>query len=216
MRASAAEIAYLCDGASRFFAKAITPADVVWSYAGVRPLIDDGSGKPEAATRGYQLEMTPEDEGAPLLSIFGGKITTYRHLAEEAVDVLADRVPALSGGAWTTTKPLPGGDFAVDGVEAQISALMRAYPFIDRPWATRLIQSYGTLAATIFADTQSLSDCGHHFGHNLTECEVRYCIAHEWVMSADDMLWRRSKLGLRLTADQTATLDQFIQEALAQ
>ena len=216
VRASAAEIAYLCDGASRFFAKAITPADVVWSYAGVRPLIDDGSGKPEAATRGYQLEMTPEDEGAPLLYIFGGKITTYRHLAEEAVDVLADRVPALSGGAWTTTKPLPGGDFAVDGVEAQISALMRAYPFIDRPWATRLIQSYGTLAATIFADTQSLSDCGHHFGHNLTECEVRYCIAHEWVMSADDMLWRRSKLGLRLTADQTATLDQFIQEALAQ
>jgi glycerol-3-phosphate dehydrogenase len=216
VRASAEEIAYLCEGASRFFARPVTPTDVIWSYAGVRPLIDDGSGRPEAATRGYQLELTPEGEGAPLLSIFGGKITTYRHLAEEAVDALTARIPALSGGAWTTTKPLPGGDFAVDGAEAQIAALMRAYAFIDRPWAQRMIQSYGTLAATIFANAITLSDCGQHFGHSLTECEVRYCIAHEWVMCADDILWRRGKLGLRLSAEQTATLDQFIQEARAQ
>ena len=216
VQASEAEIKYLCEGASRFFAHPVTPADVIWSYAGVRPLIDDGSGKPEAATRGYSLELSPAAEGAPLLSIFGGKITTYRHLAEEAVDMMAQRIPALSGDAWTTKKPLPGGEFAGDAVEAQIESLMRAHPFIDRPWAVRLIQSYGTIAATIFADAKILSDCGRHFGHNLTECEVRYCIGHEWVMTAEDMLWRRSKLGLRLTANQAATLDQFIQEARAQ
>lgn len=214
--ASAAEVEYLCVGASRFFAKPISPADVIWSYAGVRPLIDDGSGRPEAATRGYSLELTPAAEGAPMLSVFGGKITTYRHLAEEAVNTLAERVPALSRGAWTTTKPLPGGDFGVDEVEAQIDALMHAYPFIDQPWAVRLIRSYGTLATTIFGNAKTIADCGRHFGHNLTECEVRYCIAHEWVMSAEDMLWRRSKLGLRLTSGEAAALDQFIQEATAQ
>ncbi len=216
VRASEAEIAYLCEGASRFFAKAITPADVVWSYAGVRPLIDDGSGKPEAATRGYSLELTPSAEGAPMLSVFGGKITTYRHLAEAAVNTLAARVPALTGDAWTITKPLPGGNFGVDEVEVQIAALMLAHPFIERPWAVRLIRSYGTCATAIFRDARALADCGRHFGYNLTECEVRYCIANEWVMTADDMLWRRSKLGLRLTAEQAAALDQFIQEARAQ
>ncbi len=215
VRASAAEIEYLCDAANRFFAKPITPADVVWSFAGVRPLIDDGSGKPEAATRGYQLELSPEAEGAPILSVFGGKITTYRHLAEEAADLLATRMPMLAKAGWTAREPLPGGDFAVDGVEAEIATLMHAHPFIGRPWATRLIRSYGTLAQHIFAGAQTLADCGRHFGHDVTEAEVRYCIAHEWVMSADDFLWRRSKLGLRLSKREAVLLDHFIQEALA-
>ena len=211
VRASDAEIAYLCEAASRFFVTPIVPSDVIWSYAGVRPLIDDGSGKPEAATRGYQLELSPESEGAPFLSVFGGKITTYRHLAEEAVSMLAGRLPALSGPAWTGRAALPGGDFAMDGADEQVAVLQRAYPFIDRSWANRMIRCYGTLAHMILGQARSVADCGQHFGHNLTEAEVRYLMEREWARTTDDVVWRRTKLGLRLSADQVEALHHFMQ-----
>lgn len=210
IEASAEEIAYLCEGASRFFARAITPGDVVWSYAGVRPLVDDGSGRPEAATRGYRLDMTPAADGAPLLSVFGGKITTYRHLAQEAVDRMAEALPMLAAPHWTDKAPLPGGDFAIDGVAAQEAALIAAYPFVGPQWAQRLIRSYGTRAHALLGGAKTLADCGQAFGHDLTEAEVRYLMDQEWAQTADDVLWRRSKLGLRLSADEAATLDAFM------
>ena len=209
-RASEEEIAYLCEGASRYFRKAVTPADVVWTYSGVRPLIDDGSGKPEAATRGYRLDLSEPHEGAPLLSVFGGKITTYRHLAEEAVDLLANRLTNLATKGWTDSAPLPGGDFGVEGVAALIADIVGRYPFLEPAWAERLARAYGTLVPRILGEAGKLADLGLHFGHGLTEREVRYLIEHEWAASADDVLWRRTKLGLRLSPEQAGAVEGFI------
>jgi glycerol-3-phosphate dehydrogenase len=210
--ASDEEIAYLCEGASRFFARPVTPADVVWTYSGVRPLVDDGSGKPEAATRGYRFDVSEQSEGAPILSVFGGKITTFRTLSQEAVDRMAERIPALAGAHWTDTKPLPGGDFGVHEVEQRIADLRSRYPFLEAKWADRLIRSYGTLATTILGDATSLEDCGEHFGHGLTARELHYLKAHEWAQSAEDVLWRRTKLGLRLSPAQQNSLRRFFNE----
>jgi glycerol-3-phosphate dehydrogenase len=188
----------------------VTPADVVWSYAGVRPLLDDGTAKPEAATRGYRLELSPEPEGAPILSIFGGKITTYRHLAEEAVDLLAGRIDGIAGPTWTGRTALPGGDFPMDGAAALMARLGTLYPFLEPAWATRLVRSYGTTAALIFGDAATLADCGLHFGHGLTEREVCHLVNREWACSAEDILWRRTKLGLRFSAEQCAALEVWL------
>lgn len=213
VHATAPEIAYLCDGASRYFRQAVTPADVVWSYAGVRPLLDDGTDKPEAATRGYRLELSPEPEGAPILSVFGGKITTYRHLAEEAVDLLAGRVDGIAGPSWTGHTALPGGDFPMDGAGELMDRLVARYPFLEPAWAKRLIRSYGTTAARILGDAATLADCGLHFGHGLSEREVRHLITREWACSVDDILWRRTKLGLRFSAEQSAALEAWLTTA---
>ena len=209
-KASDEEIAYLCEGASRYFRKPVSPADVVWTYSGVRPLIDDGSGKPEAATRGYRLDLSDEAEGAPLLSVFGGKITTYRHLAEEAVDRLVDRLPVLADKGWTDCVPLPGGDFGIDGVPALLAEIIGRYPFLEHAWAERLARTYGTLVSRVLGEAQHFADLGVHFGHGLTEREVRYLIEREWVITADDVLWRRTKLGLRLSPKEAARLADFI------
>lgn len=205
IRASEEEVQYLCDGASRYFARAVTPADVVWTYSGVRPLVDDGSGKPEAATRGYRLELSGEGEGAPLLSVYGGKITTYRHLAEEAVDLLAHRLPALAGSAWTSRKPLPGGDFPVDGFAALKADLARRYPVLSEADADRIARAYGT-----WAERWLSRERGREFGAGLCQAEVDYLRAEEWAVSAEDVLWRRSKLGLRLDAGQVQALAEYL------
>lgn len=215
IRASEEEIAYLCDGVNFYFNKAITPADVVWTYSGVRPLFDDGSDKPEAATRGYRLELSPDDEGAPILSVFGGKITTYRHLAQEAVDLLAKRLPGMAERHWTDQAALPGGDFPIDGAAALVDEITARYPFLEATWARRMVRSYGTLTRDILGDAKSLADCGRHFGHGLTEREVRYLVAREWCRSADDALWRRTKLGLHFTPQQVADLASFLEQELA-
>jgi len=144
IRASDEEIAYLCEGVNRYFRKQVTPADVIWSYAGVRPLVDDGSGKPEAATRGYRLDLSEPGEGAPLLSVFGGKITTYRHLAEAAVNLLVDRLPGLKREGWTASQPLPGGDFPMGEVDALARQVAERYPFLSPACADRLARAYGT------------------------------------------------------------------------
>jgi glycerol-3-phosphate dehydrogenase len=210
IEASEEEIAYLCEGASRFFKEPVTPADVVWTYSGVRPLVDDGSGKPEAATRGYRFDVSEAEDGAPILSVFGGKITTFRTLSEEAVDRMAERIPALAGAAWTDAMPLPGGDFAVGDVDEVIAALKRRYPFLEAAWAERLIRCYGTLAYDVLGDAMDLAECGHHFGHGLTAREVRYLMNREWAVEADDVLWRRTKLGLRLDKGQQEDLRRFM------
>jgi glycerol-3-phosphate dehydrogenase len=208
IEASAEEIAYLCEGASRFFRKAVKPADVVWTYSGVRPLVDDGSGRPEAATRGYELDLSDEDEGAALLSVYGGKITTYRHLAQEAVDMLAPRL-GLSDGAWTASAALPGGDFAVGAEAALEGRFSQRFPFLA-DHAHRLVRAYGTTAFEIFAGAGTLGGCGRDFGHGLSEREVRHLVTREWARSADDVLWRRTKLGLRFAPDEAMALEEFI------
>ena len=213
---SVEEIEYLCDGASRFFRTPVQPSDVVWSYAGVRPLVDDGSGKPEAATRGYRCELSDEEEGAPILSVFGGKITTYRHLAQEACELLSERLSWLDAPHWTDRAPLPGGDFPLDGQPEVVAELLARYPFLQPEWADRMVKAYGTLALTILRDAQTLAECGTHFGHGLTAREVRYLQTREWAVSAEDILWRRTKLGLRFTAQERQALADFMtQERIA-
>ena len=217
VRASAEEIAYLCEGASEYFRKPVTPADVVWTYSGVRPLVDDGSGRPEAATRGYSFELDGGADGtAPLLSIFGGKITTYRHLAGEALESLAPFLPMLAAPAWTGTAPLPGGDFGMTEAPAKMRELSQRYPFLSAREAQRLIRLYGTRAATFLGQAKEASDLGEGFGHGLTAAEVDYLIAAEWARSAEDVLWRRTKLGLHFTAPETARLAAYITERTSQ
>ena len=206
-------MAYLCEGASRFFARPVRPVDVVWSWAGVRPLVADHSGKPDAASRGYRLDLSAPDEGAPLLTVYGGKITTYRHLAEAAIAQLGSRLPAMSGAGWTGTTPLPGGDFGLDGLSALTADLARDYPFLDAFTARRMARSYGTLVPALLGDARCLADCGQDFGHGLTERELVWMRDQEWANCADDALWRRSKLGLRLSATQVkAVADWFDQQ----
>jgi glycerol-3-phosphate dehydrogenase len=214
IEASEAEIAYLCEGASRFFAQAVTPADVVWTYSGVRPLVDGGSGRPEAATRGYDLDLSDARDGAALMSIYGGKITTYRHLAQEAIERLAERLPYLRGGAWTGTAPLPGGDFPL-GETVQLEHDFAArFPFLASS-ARRIVRAYGTAAFAIFAEARSLSECGRHFGHGLTERELDHLVSREWARTAEDVLWRRTKLGLRFSAQERQALEDHMTKELA-
>ena len=199
---------YLCAFASEYFEKPVTAADVVWSYSGVRPLYNDGAKSATAATRDYVLSLD-ETGGAPLLNVFGGKITTYRRLAESALAKLSPFFPQASG-IWTARKPLPGGDFPHDGVAALTSALKSAYPFLSDYWAGRLIRAYGTEAATVMGSATSPADLGRDFGATLTEAEVRWLMHHEFAQTATDIVWRRTKLGLRLTKDQIAALDAFM------
>ncbi|WP_298396158.1 glycerol-3-phosphate dehydrogenase [Sphingobium sp.] len=210
--ASAEEIAYLCAGVNRYFARAITPDDVVWSYAGVRPLIDDGSDRPEAATRGYRLELDGGNGAPPLLSIFGGKITTYRHLAAEAVDRLKPFLPQLKGGDWTASAPLPGGDFPTTGLTALMQRLAADYPFLDAATIDRIARAYGTQAWVWLGPARDRAALGEDFGYGLTEAEVRHMMHREWARTSEDILWRRSKLGLRLDKAQVARLDTWLEE----
>jgi glycerol-3-phosphate dehydrogenase len=212
VRASPEEIAYLCAGASEYFRKPVTPDDVVWTYSGVRPLVDDGSGRPEAATRGYRFEIDGEEGEAPLLSVFGGKITTYRELSAEAISKLVPFLPVLEGPDWTGKAFLPGGDFGRFDAPALARDLAQRYPFLGATEAARLVRLYGTLAAGFLGAATSAADLGEHFGHGLTAAEVDYLIAQEWARTADDVLWRRTKLGLHFTPDQTARLAAYITE----
>ncbi|MEO6153756.1 MAG: glycerol-3-phosphate dehydrogenase [Croceibacterium sp.] len=197
--AGADEIAYLCAAASEYFTQPIAPTDVVHSYAGVRALIDDGSGRPEAASRGFHLPLSAPDEGAPLLGVYGGKITSYRALAEEAVDALAERL-GWPGTAWTGGTPLPGGDFARESQGELIAAMRRACPFLSERDATRIARAYGTRAARWLGDATNWDQLGRRFGAGLTQAEVDYLRSAEWARTAEDVLWRRSKLGLHMTA----------------
>ncbi|MET0179503.1 MAG: glycerol-3-phosphate dehydrogenase, partial [Novosphingobium sp.] len=214
-RASEEEIAYLCEGASRYFAAPITPADVVWTYSGVRPLVDDGSGRPEAATRGYRLDLSEPEEGAPLLSVFGGKITTYRHLAEDAVARLAERLPALAGPGWTARAALPGGDFPIDGVEALAAEYRARQSFLTSADADRIARAYGLVAREWLGEARTRADLGADFGHGLSQAEVEHLVQREWAVSADDVLWRRTKLGLRLDPAQVEALTAHLARATA-
>lgn len=203
-----AERDYLCAFASRYFRQPVTPADVIWSYSGVRPLYDDGARSATAATRDYVLKVET-GAGAPVLNVFGGKITTYRRLAESALEKLSAHLPMA--GRWTAGVALPGGDFPVDGVPALVADLRARHPFLTQDWALRLVRAYGTEAAQILGEAQGAADLGRDFGGTLTESEVRWLMDREWATSAEDILWRRTRLGLRLDAGQVAALQGWIE-----
>ena len=213
--ASGDEAAYLCAGINDYFNIQITPTDAVWSYSGVRPLVDDGSGKPEAATRGYRLEIDAPDGKSPLLSIFGGKITTYRHLAEAAVDALKPWFPTFTGPGWTDREPLPGGDFPVTGLDALGSRIAERYPFLAPATVRRITRLYGTDALLWLGDAAGPTDLGQDFGHGLSAAEVSWLVTREWARTSDDILWRRTKLGLRFDAAERRALDAHLATLVA-
>jgi glycerol-3-phosphate dehydrogenase len=210
VKATDEEIKYLCDSVSEYLAHAVRPEDVVWTYSGVRPLYDDGASEAKAATRDYVFELdTPG--GAPLLSIYGGKITTYRRLAEEALERLDPYLrSAKAREGWTGKSPLPGGNMDVSEVAALTAELIRTYPFLGNAHANRLAHAYGTRATKLLGNAKSLDHLGQSFGASLTESEVRYLIANEWAQTAEDVVWRRSKLGLRMSAAEIAALDDWM------
>ncbi|CAM4024407.1 glycerol-3-phosphate dehydrogenase [Palleronia rufa] len=208
---------YLCDFATQYFEKSVTRDDIVWTYSGVRPLYDDGAKSATAATRDYVLsvEAGPMTDGPvgmepPLLNVFGGKITTYRKLAEQALAKLKPYFTDM-GDAWTARVALPGGDFPVDQVAARTAELRSAYPFLGDYHAARLFRAYGTEAREILGAAGSLEDLGRDFGGTLTEAEVRWQMSREYARRAADVVWRRTKLGLRMTEEQIAALDEWMQ-----
>ena len=209
---SVEEERYLCAAVSEYLHDPVDPASIVWRYAGVRPLRDDGASKAQEATRDYVLELQAQPGEAPVLSVFGGKLTTYRRLAEAAMAKLTPFFPGMPG-AWTAGASLPGGDFAYDGVEALREDLQRRYPFLTEPTARRLVRSYGTLAGEMLGDARAAADLGRVFGADLSEREVDWLVRCEWARSADDVLWRRSKLGLRFNPAEAQALEEYLARA---
>ena len=204
---AADETSYLCELANRYFARQIAPADVVWSYSGVRPLLEDESADPASVTRDYAFEL--DADGPPLLSVFGGKITTYRRLAEEALALLA---PALDahGAPWTAGAPLPGGDLP-DGDFGRFRATLAArYPALDAALLTRLARQYGSRIERILRSAAGAGQLGEQVLPGLYAAEIAYLRREEWATSADDILWRRSKLGLHLPRSAAATLADWL------
>ncbi len=199
---------YLLGAVAGYFRVPVGVGDIVWSYSGVRPLYDDGASSATAATRDYVIRLR-EEAGAAAVDVFGGKITTYRRLSEAVLAKLAGVFPAM-GGPWTARAPLPGGDFPVDGRAALAAALEAEFPFLDASWAARLVRGYGTDAAAMLAGARGAADLGERFGSDLTEREVRWLMEREWARTAEDVLWRRTKLGLRLDAGEAARLEAWM------
>jgi glycerol-3-phosphate dehydrogenase len=208
------ETRYLCDAVNRYFVRSVSPDQVVWSYSGVRPLYDDMRDNVSAVTRDYVFDLNPGTAGetggeAPLISIFGGKITTYRKLAEHALDKLLPLL-GLDRTAWTASAPLPGGDMPGADFEAYLSELKGARPWLPEDLARRLARAYGTRVEVLLGTARALADLGEDLGGGLTEAETDYLMRHEWAAGADDILWRRSKLGLHLSVEAKARLEDRI------
>ncbi|KQP33685.1 glycerol-3-phosphate dehydrogenase [Methylobacterium sp. Leaf104] len=203
------ETRYLCDCINRSFAKSIGPKDVVWSYSGVRPLYDDAAANASAVTRDYVLDLDEAGGEAPALSVFGGKITTYRRLAEHAIEKIAPHFPGLKK-AWTGYAVLPGGAMPDADFETFLAQFSRDAPFLPAETARRLARAYGTEARTIVGGARRLADLGEAFDGGLTAAEVDYLVRAEWVRTAEDILWRRSKLGLRTSPESAARLAAYV------
>ena len=206
---SDAEVAYLCAAVNDYFTKPISADDVVWTYSGIRPLFDDGEAAAQETTRDYVLELEGKGDEATLLNIYGGKITTYRRLAEEAVGKIAKDLPSDRAG-WTEGAALPGGDFPIGGGDDLQRRLVDDCPALDPETAARLVRTYGTVAAEFLEGATDEAGLGRHFGGGLYECEVRHLIENEWAVAVEDIVWRRTKLGLRLTTEQQRELGDWI------
>ncbi|WP_375207849.1 glycerol-3-phosphate dehydrogenase [Hyphococcus sp.] len=198
---------YLCEFLSGYFKKPLCPEDILWTFSGVRPLLCDKSSSATAATRDYDLAL--DEHGAPCLNILGGKITTHRRCAERAIDKLSKFFPAC-GSPWTAAAALPGGGFTVSEKARVISSLLEVYPFLEHFHAERLVKAYGDEAPLLLGKASSISDLGRYFGATLTEKEVIWMMEKEFARTAGDIVWRRSKLGLRMNAGQIAELDAWM------
>ena len=205
--ASVGEIDYLCATVNSYFRKTLTARDVVWSYAGVRPLVDDEAAEVSKVTRDYRLELSA---GQPaLLSVFGGKLTTYRRLAEAVLE----RLHPFIGGTrqpWTDRAPLPGGDLPRGDFDSFVEYVKRRWDFLPPTLAPRLARAYGTRLETILGAARNMADLGEHFGAGLTAAELDYLVASEWAVTAEDVLWRRTKLGLHMTDAQRANVERHL------
>jgi glycerol-3-phosphate dehydrogenase len=203
------EVDYLLATIGHYFARSPARPDIVWSYSGVRALLDDGASDPSKVTREYSLELDAGADEAPLLSVFGGKITTYRRLAEQAVDRLA---PMLGNarGRWTDGAVLPGGDIPRLDLRAYALDLAERHSALPPDLIERLTRTYGTLTEEVLNEVRSVGDLGEHFGAGLYAREVDYLVAREWSRSAEDVLFRRTKLGLHVGADAANRLSAYL------
>lgn len=206
------EISYLLKVYNAHFNKQLTRDDIAWTYSGVRPLCDDESDSPQAITRDYTLDIHDQDGKAPLLSVFGGKLTTYRKLAEHAMDKLAAWYPNC-GAAWTKGAQLPGGHFTGNR-DDYARQLMQRYPFLSEALARHYARTYGSNSDKILGQARRVEDLGENFGHDFYEAELRYLVEHEWVRRLDDAIWRRTKLGMWLNAEQQSRVAARIEEFL--
>ncbi|MDP1732232.1 MAG: glycerol-3-phosphate dehydrogenase [Devosia sp.] len=205
------ETAYLCSAASEYFRKPVTRDEIVWTYSGVRPLFDDGASAAQEATRDYVLRTAGDKLAGAVVNVFGGKLTTFRRLSEEVVERIADII-GHKGHRWTRDAHLPGGDFPVTGFDALADRLQARYPQLDPKLTRRLTRLYGTKAGALLGDAAEAGDLGQHFGADLHAREVDYLMANEWARTADDVLWRRTKLGLRVTPEDKARLSAYMAE----
>lgn len=203
------EIDYLCSIASEYFERPLGREEVVWSYSGVRPLFADGASKAQETTRDYVLKTTGYKGDAPLINVIGGKLTTYRKLAESTLEKV-EALIGTKGPRWTGEATLPGGDFPPNGYADVVASLKRDYPFLDLNYAKRLVRLYGTLARAILGIARSYADLGRHFGDDLYEAEVSYLMDREWAVNSDDVLWRRTKQGLHGKAIDKEALSAFM------
>jgi glycerol-3-phosphate dehydrogenase len=211
VRASSEEIDYLCAAASEYFRAPVTREDIVWSYSGVRPLYDDGASKAQETTREYVLRLDGTKESGMILNVFGGKITTYRHLSERALEKI-ESVLGRRGSAWTKGAKLPGGDFPLDGFEPLVAALQSRAPRVALSTIRRLARTYGTDAHAVLID----GELGEIFGADLGAREVAFLTEKEWAITATDILWRRTKLGLHFSASEEQALAQHLEGAARQ
>ena len=213
------EIDYLLALANSYLARPLTAADIVWTFSGVRPLYDDGAADPSAVTRDYvfRIDTGTSDggppAGAPVLSIFGGKLTTYRRLAEHALAELQPYLPPM-GPAWTATRTLPGGDLPPGGLDAWIDELGHRYPALPRPLLRGLAHRHGALATAVLREAKTPADLGEDFSEGLTAAEIDYLVREEWARTGDDVLWRRTKCGLAMSAAGRERVAAFVSRAV--
>ncbi|CAI3940138.1 Glycerol-3-phosphate dehydrogenase (GlpA) (PDB:2RGH) [Commensalibacter communis] len=207
------ETQYLCDSINNYFTKNITPKDVIWDYSGVRPLYDDAASNASAVTRDYHLDLNQNVGKTPLLSIFGGKITTYRRLAEHSMEQLAPFFQ-YSRGSWTGSEALPGGHITNGDFKLFYNNLRKNIPFLDEITTKRMAHAYGTDVFEVLNKANSKEDLGTDFGHGLSQREVDYLIEKEWAITAEDILWRRTKLGLYFSQDEIQNLQKYLAEKL--
>ena len=207
--ATAEEISYLCDAVNGFLEKSVSPDDVIWTYSGLRPLFDDEQGSPSAVTRDYVLDLDDGAGKAPLLSVFGGKITIYRHLAERALEKLRPFLPGM-GAPWTAEAPLPGGNLPDGGFDAFAAAMASRYSGLDPAFVAALCRRHGSRVTDLLADAKSLIDLGPYFGGGLFRLEVDYLIKNEWAETAEDILWRRTKTGLHMKPEERAAVERYM------
>lgn len=203
------ETEYLLKGASEYFAKPVTRDQIVWTYSGVRPLFDDGATAAQEATRDYVLKVDGDAASGAVVNVFGGKLTTSRRLAESVLEKI-EEVLGKKGEAWTKDGTLPGGDFGPKSFDTEVRRLGLDYPGFDTPFLRRLMRLYGTRARALLGDAKSVGELGQHFGSDLYAAEVVYLVEQEWARTVEDVLWRRTKQGLRVSAEDVARLEKYL------